>query len=52
MTQPCHVKIRDYVAYMLKIISLTGTPHRHEFLKKVFPRYVTYFVKKESGKLF
>ena len=30
-----------YVAYMLKIISLTGFPHFHEFLEKINV-YVTF----------
>ena len=30
-TQSHHVKTMTFVAYMLKIISLTGTPHSHEF---------------------
>ena len=32
-TQSYRVKIMIYVAYMLKIISLTGTPQSHEFKK-------------------
>ena len=30
-TQSHRVKTMTFVAYMLKIISLTGTPHSHEF---------------------
>ena len=30
-TQSYRVKTMTYVAYMLKIISLVGTPHSHEF---------------------
>ena len=38
-----------YVAYMLKIISLTGTPHSHELWEhfKSFPEICDFFVNKE-----
>ena len=35
-TQSYRVKTMTYVAYMLKIMSLTGTPHSHEFQEDFF----------------
>ena len=42
-TQSHRVKTMTFVAYMLKIISLTGTPHSHEFCLLFVSKIVLFF---------
>ena len=42
-TQSHRVKTMTFVAYVLKIISLTGTPHSHEFCLLFVSKIVLFF---------
>ena len=42
-TQSHRVKTMTFVAYVLKIISLIGTPHSHEFCLLFMSKIVLFF---------